>query len=390
MEEQFDQTYILELAYKIKTGTINDEELSHYNKWYRSLNKDFIEIPEDYANNLEEIRDRMYTNLMQQVTVEVDVKMFKISAIWWKSAAAAVLLIGSLFFFLDRWEPGILKREASVVSPNIAPGKQSATLTLADGKKIVLSNSLNGKLIEEAGVRITKTEDGELIYEMSDKTPPSRNKTNILSTAKGETYRIRLPDGSLVTLNAASSLTFTTTLNDGKGLRKVGLSGEAYFEIAKDKQHPFIVTTNSQKLEVLGTHFNVNSYAEEGVTKTTLLEGSVKVSGTTGVKVLKPGQQSELSERGMSVKNVEVEDAVAWKNGYFMFNSEPLESIMNRIARWYKAELFYEDPQLKKETFFGRVSRSEHLEKVLNTLEGTDVVKFELKGNVIKIKRKKK
>lgn len=296
------------------------------------------------------------------------------------AAAVALLVVGAgLFYFSNQ-------QVTNKNTEHILGGKNGATLILADGRKIRLTDAANGELVNAAGISISKTADGQLVYEMKGNSG-SGTEINTLITARGETYQVRLSDGSLVVLNSASSLTFSAALNE-QGLRKATLNGEAYFEIAKDKKHPFVVKTNNQEVEVLGTHFNINSYIEEGETKTTLLEGSVKVSGISGSRILKPGQQADLSIKGISVRNVEVEDAVAWKNGYFMFNSERLESIMNRISRWYNVELSYEDPSLKKETFFGRVSRSENIEKVLNTLEGTEVLKFEVEGNLIKIKRK--
>lgn len=382
MEEQFDQSYILELAHKIKAGTITDQELAEYNKWYSSVNKDVLELPEGYASNPLVIRDRMHDNLLAQVNAENPVKTFRIPGIWWKSAAAAVLLIGGLFFFINRDQPGRVKPDVAVLQEDIAPGRQSATLTLADGKKIVLSDAANGKLLEEAGVSITKAADGQLVYEMKDKGQAAQNKINTLSTAKGETYRLRLPDGSLVWLNAASSLTYAFSLNE-RGERRVKLSGEAYFEIAKDKAHPFVVSTDRQEVQVLGTHFNVNSYSDEPVTATTLLEGSVKVSADGMQKVLKPGQQAKLGERGLVVAEANMALATAWKDGQMAFKKTDIQTVLRQISRWYDIEIVYQG-QVPDYTITGEVSRGESLSSVLKVLALSEV-HFELKGRKLVI-----
>lgn len=382
MEEQFDPSYILELAHKIKVGTISDEELADYNKWYSSVNKDVLELPEGYASNPLVIRDRMHDNLLAQVNAGNPVKTFKIPRIWWKSAAAAVLLIGGLFFFINKDHPGTVKSDVAVVQEDIAPGRQSATLTLADGKKIILSDAANGKLIEEAGVSITKAADGQLVYELKDKGQATQNKINTLSTAKGETYRLRLPDGSLVWLNAASSLTYAFSLNE-RGERRVKLSGEAYFEIAKDKAHPFVVSTDRQEVQVLGTHFNVNSYLDEPVTATTLLEGSVRVSADGKQKVLKPGQQAKLGERGLVVAEANMALATAWKDGQMAFKKTDIQTVLRQISRWYDIEIEYQG-KVPDYTITGEVSRGESLSSVLKVLALSDV-HFELKGRKLVI-----
>lgn len=392
MEEQFDPSYILELAHKIKAGNITDQELAEYNKWYSSVNKDVLELPEGYASNPLVIRDRMHDNLLAQLNAENPVKTFRISGIWWKSAAAAVLLVGGLFFFMNRDRSGTVKPDVAVVQEDIAPGRQSATLTLADGKKIVLSDAANGKLIEEAGVSITKAADGQLVYELKDKGQGAQNKINTLSTAKGETYRLRLPDGSLVWLNAASSLTYAFSLNE-RGERRVKLSGEAYFEIAKDKAHPFVVSTDRQEVEVLGTHFNISAYRDESSIRTTLLEGRVRVISPESLpngseKILEPNQQAINIGNVIQVVKVNAEYEVAWKNGYFMFNDEPLENILLEVSRWYNVQISYDLPEIRKMRFYGTVSRFENVSKVLEKLELTDKVKFEIKDKQIKVFRK--
>jgi len=294
------------------------------------------------------------------------------------AAAAAVLVVFSFTAYLS-----LNKKKEHVFASDVAPGKNKAILTLADGRKISLSDAANGDVIEQAGISVSKTANGQLVYHIEKTTEIiDDSKVNTISTPNGGEWEIRLPDGSVVWLNAASSLQYPLNIGSSKQ-RKVELTGEAYFEVAKDKAHPFIVKTSKQELEVLGTHFNINSYANENVTRTTLLEGSVRVAdlNSTEMLVLKPGEQSVLSNNGLTIKKANTDEAVAWKNGYFMFDNEKQESILRKIARWYNVEIEYADPEAKEVMYYGTVSRFEKISKVLRKLEQTGEVRFDIKGN---------
>ncbi|MNJ87630.1 fec operon regulator FecR [compost metagenome] len=266
----------------------------------------------------------------------------------------------------------------------VKPGKNNATLTLADGKKISLNDVANGDLIKQAGLSISKTAAGQLVYsvEKVDKIADD-SKMNTISTPNGGEWQIRLPDGSIVWLNAASSLEYPLNIGVVKN-RVVKLKGEAYFEVAKDATRPFIVETEKQKLEVLGTHFNVNSYSDEHITRTTLLEGSVRVSDVKNLsasEILKPGEQSVLTGHGIKVKTVNTDESIAWKNGYFSFNNEKQESIMRKISRWYNVQIEYADPEAKEVMYYGTMSRFDKISQVLRKFEQTGEVRFDIKGN---------
>lgn len=300
---------------------------------------------------------------------------------WPLIAASITVFLGMSFLVYQFMAPKTrLKQTNTFAANDIAPGKKSATLTLANGKRILLSDANNGALAREAGVSISKTKDGELVYEIEGSVDQS-NQMNTLSTAKGETYQIRLPDGSMVWLNAASSLVYSPSLNKN-GVRKVELTGEGYFEIAKDKKHPFVVKTAKQEVTVLGTHFNINAYPDEQATLTTLLEGSVKVADNKDQKVLTPKQQSATKGNGFLVKTVEAEEVIAWKNGLFLFNDESLEVIMREISRWYDMEVIYRNAN-KNKLFFGGISKYENLSQVLKKLELTGGVNFSIEGRRI-------
>lgn len=308
----------------------------------------------------------------------------KISKSFWRfpatiAASAIVLVSVAGLYYYNSVKPTSAQ---IVMDADVAPGKDGATLTLANGKKIRITDVLAGNVTSEAGVKITKTESGQLVYEVVD------NKINVgthtLSTSRAEQMQVRLQDGTVVFINAASSLSYPTSFaNSNK--REVSLQGEAYFEVAKDAKHPFVIVAGQQKTEVLGTTFNINSYADEPAIKTTLLEGSVKVvDNESGAElILKPGEQAMLVAQGLSTKNVQVGDEVAWKSGYFMFNNETLADIMKDVSRWYNVEVRYEDENIKRKTFFGSVSRSDKVSEVLKLLQKTGGAKFEIKGKQI-------
>lgn len=295
------------------------------------------------------------------------------------AAAAVVFIVFSFAAYLS-----LQKKKEHVFATDVAPGKNKAILTLADGKKISLSDAMNGDIAKEAGFSITKTADGQLVYNVAGSENVNDSRLNTISTPNGGEWQIQLPDGSMVWLNAASSIQYSLNIGTAKQ-RVVKLDGEAYFEVAKNATHPFIVETDKQSVEVLGTHFNINSYKDERVTKTTLLEGSVRVSHniTNESEVLKPGEQSLVSVSGMDIKEVDVDESIAWKKGYFMFNNERQESILRKVARWYNVEIEYADQDAKEVMYYGTVSRFEKISKVLRKFEQTGEVRFDIKGNKV-------
>lgn len=306
------------------------------------------------------------------------------------TAAAAILLVaGAGIWFYDTYKtaPGVASDTGNItLSQDLPPGKQGATLTLANGKSIKLNEAENGELIKEAGISILKSADGQLIYQVSGSPPKGGAAiTNTLSTAKGETYRLRLPDSSLVYLNAASSLTYPAVLlRNGK--RIVRLQGEGYFEIAKDKKHPFIVESKGQQVEVLGTHFNISSYAGESHTKTTLLEGAVKIlSLSSKAVVLKPNQQAMLGGDEFITKEVNVAEAVDWVNAKFICDNMALGELLDKVARWYDVEFAYADSTVLQEKVTGTLSRTANISKLLNRIALTGEVKFDIRGRTITV-----
>ncbi|ALR29265.1 hypothetical protein ATE47_01385 [Chryseobacterium sp. IHB B 17019] len=269
------------------------------------------------------------------------------------------------------------EKEQQQIIVDVKPGHSAATLTLANGQKILLNDVANGNIAKVGGIRVSKSSYGEIIYTSGQSDTESNNQINTLSTAKGETYRIVLSDGTKVWLNAATTLQYSADLR-AQGIRKVKLlTGEAYFEVSKDKQHPFVVETAKQKVEVLGTHFSINSYQDEGYTTTTLEEGSVRVSSSQGAKAnntatLKPGQQSLNSSGNIIVRQADLQSALAWKEGNLYFKDATIQEVLRQVSRWYNISVDYQGAP-SKERFTGGIKRTSNLTAVLRILELSNV-----------------
>lgn len=332
--------------------------------------------------------DKKWAELKQQIQPEdhnnkTDKKKSQPIRLWLRisTAAAAIFIIVGIGLVLQKEN----KNVKNVFHNDIPAGINSATLTLDNGKKIILSNTTSGQLASESGILITKSADGEVIYSIKNQTEDAANKTNTLSTVNGQAYRLQLPDQSKVWLNAASSIKFPASFAGLKN-RKVELTGEAYFEISKDKEHPFIVKTNQQEVQVLGTHFNINSYEDKQNTSTTLLEGSVKITNEhKKEQLLKPGETALVNNNAnILVSPADIKSAMAWKNGDFRFNEERIDEIMLKISRWYDIEVTYHGP-ISKEKFSGKISRNKNISEVLNMLSYSNVVRFIVEGRRVTV-----
>lgn len=374
------------LAKKLQDGSITPEERKEFESWYASFNDSYLEIESD--ENEEDLESRIYEN----ITAKVNIKTVHKKVLFWKitSAAAAVILIFfGIYYFNNTDKPEIAYTKKNI-STEITPGENKATLTLADGSVITLDSVNTGEIAKQSGIKITKTADGQLVYSISEiSTDLASNQLvyNTISTPKGGQYQVVLPDGTHVWLNASSSLKYPTSFKGSE--RKVELNGEAYFEVVSNKKMPFKVSSKNQLIEVLGTHFNVNAYSDEDATKTTLLEGAVKVALLSNskeklfsdYKILKPGQQAILSEK-IKISRVDTEEAVAWKNGELMFSSQDIRSVMRQISRWYDVEIVYED-HVGPMTFSGSISKYSNVSDVLEMLELTGDIHFKITGRRI-------
>jgi len=308
-------------------------------------------------------------------------------------AAAAVVAITLGVWLYEIASSRSVSRSDEIVQNDIAPGRNTATLTLANGKTVTLSDAKTGVMINASKFTYSdgtvldpssRGTEGSLDHttsrDVSSRRHDGKGNNIAVATPRGGTYQVVLPDGTEVWLNADSKISFPTQFAETK--RRVSLEGEAYFQVAKDKKHPFIVESKGQQVEVLGTHFNISSYADEGSVKTTLLEGSVNVNGT----ILRPNQQAILKGSALQIKTVDPSVAIAWKNGEFVFNEEPLQDIMRMVARWYDVEVVYENID-KNKPFGGSVSRFENISKVLEKLELTGSVHFKIEGRRVTVSK---
>ncbi|WP_346320560.1 FecR domain-containing protein [Chitinophaga sp. YIM B06452] len=300
---------------------------------------------------------------------------------WAKYAAAACLLVltGALGYLFFREGGG--PKETAPVAFNVVPGNTNkAVLTLANGATIVLDSAANGQLARQAGATVSKTEEGQVAYREADSwsIAGQADEYNTIQTPNGGEYKVMLSDGTAVWLNAASTITFPVAFTGSE--RRVSISGEAYFEVARNPRKPFKVEANGAVVEVLGTHFNVSAYPADAIHHATLLEGKIRLMKDAESVLLKPGQQARFGENApaISVTTPEnAEDAVAWKSGTFNFNNLDLATVMNQVSRWYNVDVRYEGGK-PQASIVGVMNRSTDLATVLKSLELTSGVHFTL------------
>jgi ferric-dicitrate binding protein FerR (iron transport regulator) len=297
--------------------------------------------------------------------------------VYFRYAAAAITIIAvitSIFYYNSSQDRS--DTYTKTIAKEIMPGGNSATLTLANGQKISL-NSLNGNVAANPGVLISNNSgNGVITYQIAGKATQQVDAVNTISTPRGGKYQMILSDGTRVVLNSSSTLQFLVSFSAAD--RKVNLiTGEAYFEVAKDPKRPFLVTTKGQTIKVLGTHFNVTAYPDETI-KTTLAEGSVELTSSSSLvkQLLKPDQQALLlsSNQGFKIVKVNAADEMAWKDGLFMFNQTPLASALRQICRWYNVDADYS--HLPDAALEGEFSKSLTLSEMLRTIEYTSGVKI--------------
>ncbi|QNL50463.1 FecR domain-containing protein [Olivibacter sp. SDN3] len=380
-----------QLATKWLNGTITAAEKAEFAKWYNEF-PDELEVPSNYAANQKEHRDRLLAEIKRRTGRE-DPKKPRLGIRLWPAAAAAVLLLIGLSWMGIYFYRGSLPMEqlSAYDDTTIQPGKEQATLVLANGKTITLDSAITDEIARESGVSISKNKDGFLAYRISgDEKSALQNATNTIRTPRGGQFQVELPDGTKVWLNAASSITYSVA---NRSIRKVKLIGEAYFEVFPEKARPFIVETPLQEVEVLGTVFNVNAYPDNDKVQTTLASGKVMVNlldseGGKAVKsILNPGQQSTTDVGSGQIKIVEVntDQVLSWKSGYFYFDDNNLEEVLHQLERWYDIEVVYNEQLLRYEDqFVGRVPRDTPFPTMLNVLKKIGV-NFELKGKKLVI-----
>lgn len=345
----------------------------------------------EQMGNQELTRNKIYHQLQEQVVVPPPTKSIFLRPRWLVAAATFIGICLCIFLFYQRNTPAgptLVKKQPAALKGDVLPGGDKAVLTLADGSQIILDHAGNGSLARQGNTTIDKTKNGQIVYAVGKNASQSAaiqrpTEWNVISTPRGGQFSLVLSDGTKVWLNAASTLKFPAGFS-GKE-RTVELNGEAYFEVAKNKQMPFKVKVNKMEVEVLGTHFNVMAYSDEPKMRTILLEGSVKIKNGTETALLKPGQQAMAgnADNYLKIEPANTEEVTAWKSGYFLFSNENIQSIMRKISRWYNVEVIYKG-NVEHMDFDGTISRYKNVTEVLKMLELTGAIHFKIEeGRII-------
>jgi len=342
---------------------------------------ELMEDSSDFTQGFESLLDSSFNKIKQAITFENNRKeaasLYRIH--WFKiCAAAAVIFIffASAFYIFRRKEARVIVAQNVHTRPvkDFPAGHNTAVLTLGNGSTILLDTAADGTLARQGNIKVLKFND-QIAYNKSSEMNAT-TVYNTITTASGNQYQLILTDGSRVWLNAASSIRFPTAFRGNE--RRVEITGEAYFEVAKDPKKPFRVdfknkAGNKDEIEVLGTHFNVNTYHDEPDMKTTLLEGSVRIKDGNKIKMLSPGQQASITSAGIEIiKNADLDPVMAWKNGYFLFDNTDIYTLMRQVARWYNVDIKYSG-KVSEEGFSGKISREVPLSKLIKVLELNDV-----------------
>lgn len=365
-------------------GTATPEEVKAVEAFFEGYRKEAKDWPYDIMGNPEESERKILEQILERHKPSERPRQVWLKTAWKIAATLLILVVVGYGAYVYKFQ----QPAAPVVNDFIAGGDK-AILKLADGTEIELDSAGGYSIPQQGTVRIVN-ERGKISYEVN--RAPAEVLYNTIITPRCGQYQIELADGSKVWLNAMSSLQYPVAFSGAQ--RVVELTGEAYFEIAKNNEMPFKVRITSPvegpapaEVLVLGTHFNVMAYQEEGPLATTLLEGAVQITKGKVKGMLKPGQQAQLTNEGdlTIIKDYDVNEAVAWKNGRFVFNDTALEAIMRQISRWYDVEVTFED-DVRSLQFGGVVSRRENVSAVLNLLELTGAVDFEIQGRKIIVK----
>ncbi len=385
---------------KYMQGTHTEKEKTEVESWLKNpSNRDFFNtFRKQPAGVLLQKQEIDLSKARQALYHEMKIKRLLIQRkrIWLAAASVIILTgVGSLLIFLN---PANRLTEAEQYIANFEqfpPGSNKALLTLGNGKTLVLDSLQSGIIAKQENTKIIKLNDGQLVY--NDTASSSLNlqhQINTLYTPRGGEYQLTLPDGTKVWLNAETTLKYPVSFNGDT--RSVSLNGEAYFEVAPNKQKPFIVNINDKaEVKVLGTHFNINAYENEETIKTTLIEGSVQVSTLGQIQspvsqTLSPGEQAAITNEGsLSVQPVETYRYIAWKEGYFAYKEATLDEILKQLSRWYQFKYQFENNKVKEILFTARLKRYEAVGQVFRIIEQTGQVKFTIKDDKVIVSENK-
>ncbi|MBN9385879.1 MAG: FecR domain-containing protein [Chitinophagaceae bacterium] len=377
-----DQEEYLKLAEKYMSGGCTPEEealLKAYEDHIRLSDEDWDPAGGEPGEIYNELKSRLDNSVSR------DVRPVRSVYFWMKIAAVLLIFLGANVLIKKMVSVRPARQETFSKPPvaSIVPGGNNAYLTLSDGVKIPLNDRQNGTVTTEQGINIDKTRDGLLVYHAGEGNEATgSNHYNTITTPAGGQYQVVLSDSTRVWLNAGSSLKFPVLFDQQS--RQVEVTGEAYFEVSGDKKRPFIVKTDKSEIVVLGTHFNVSAYQDDPVTTTTLLEGAVNVKHGAVSAILKPGQKSSVTadDPRITVEKADIQAAVAWKNGLFIFRDENIVSVMKKVARWYNVEVDYRG-DVKNKSFGGTVSRFQNITEFLDILELAGEIQYKIEGRKV-------
>ncbi len=384
MEEK--DRYINQLLAKFEKGTATREEMQVLEEWFNS----FSDMPNILDSLDEKEKEQRRQELHERITLGIEqhehpmeVKTFRMGGFkqWFLVAASLISIFSAGYFFLfsSQNKSAQLQQQANLIQP----GSQKATLTLSNGEQILLDDAKEGELSKEGNTSILKIKSGDLVYKANHNN--QKVHINTLSTPRGGKYHITLADGTNVWLNAESSIEFPTDFPGNS--REVSIQGEAYFEVAKNASKPFLVHTENQVIEVLGTHFNVNAYKNNSAIKTTLLEGSIALQSHQKRLLLIPGQQVINRDEKLTKITIDPTEVIAWKEGYFDFTDANIQSVIEEFARWYAIDIEYKGNTVN-ETFTGRIPRNWPFEKVWKIMQSFKSIQVEMQGRRIIVEKK--
>lgn len=388
MDDQNQQ--IRDILAKYEAGTITEDELQVLENWYASFeaNPNLIDrlSVEERLRRKSQLQEKIFDQIDVEIAASTPVPK-KLSFLHpgnrlWQAAASLVFLC-AVSFYIFKQQADQSPTPAEKQSSSIHPATDKAILTLGNGEKILLDESKNGELSSEGNIHINKLKPGNLVYTAGKNV--DKVHVNTLATPRGGRYQLTLADGTQVWLNAQSSISYPSAFRGSS--REVSISGEVYFEVAHNAAMPFRVRSENQVIEVLGTHFNVNTYTSRSRTKTTLLSGSIALANAHQRVVLKPGEQGIVAGESLSIKNVEPAEVIAWKEGYFDFTDADIGSVVDELGRWYNVDIQYRGTPTS-ETFTGRIPRSWSFEKVLNLLKTFKSIQVEMQGRRLIVETK--
>jgi len=381
--QHLSEQRLSELSEKWLKGTITQDELALLNEWYNTSMHENVNWTGGDLHE-EQLKERLFYNVELNIADEAVVRRLRFKTFLYKAAAVITIMLGAATGYIllrgsQTEQTNIVASQPVKVNPD---NYKKAVLILSNGQTMTLDDAANGVIAQQGATIINKTRDGELSYSSADgNTKVAKISINTLSTPIGGQYNISLPDGSKVWLNASSTLKFPTAFAGDE--RVVELTGEAYFEVAKNKAMPFRVKmANETSIKVLGTHFNIMAYPGEHSVNATLLEGSINVQKGKLNKTIAPGQMAEITDK-IALQNVDADEAISWKNGLFRFERADVHTVMREIERWYNVEVLYDDG-MPDNQITGYMSRSAELNEVLNMLELSGL-KIKTQGNKVKV-----